>query len=267
MAESTEVTTTKSYFYYAFIPFIIITLIFSYFKPRQKKYLNILSEYNTLTYWYTFGYFLALILIQTSIGWTVIAASGCNITKDKGKIIGEVFKVTIIPWVFIYGFALVIILLKPKFKSVFSNVYGYMRVSSQANINFTELLENKKQVKQVTNFAPSDTDKESIQLTADSILKICGNTSILINQITPDNFIEYMLMLKPLMKTIYGEKVTTDFFSNTGTEFFSDKQNLFYKIYDLVEKRDSVGEMSWYIYTALLVIAIITYNIANIPCN
>ena len=65
-----------------------------------------------------------------------------------------------------------------------------MRVSSQANINFTELLENKKQVKQVTNFAPSDTDKESIQLTADSILKICGNTSILINQITPDNFIE-----------------------------------------------------------------------------
>ena len=46
-----------------------------------------------------------------------------------------------------------------------------------------------------------------MQNTADAILKICGNTGILINQITPDNFIEYMKMLQPLMKDEYGKVV------------------------------------------------------------
>jgi len=45
--------------------------------------------------------------------------------------------------------------------------------------------------------------KEQVEEAADTIVKICGNTSVLINQIVPSNFNEYWRILTPLMKEKY----------------------------------------------------------------
>jgi hypothetical protein len=279
-------TTTKTYFWSALISFLLITAVyFSWLKPMNKyKYhlvAGTLDEYNTKNYTNTLIYFIVLFVIQICVGWSVVNATKCDIVQDKGRVVAEVFKSTALPWLFIFGFSLVVVLLKPNFKSVFSNVYGYFAVSAKANSLLTELLKNEKQVKEVSA-AASNTDQTTIQNTADAILKICGNTGILINQMTPINFIEYMKMLQPLMKTEYGSAVLKfDAIKSTDPDKvfqyniingktmggFQDPDNIFYKLFEVVERRDSIGEYAWYIYTALFVIAIVSYNIAMIPCR
>ena len=49
----------------------------------------------------------------------------------------------------------------------------------------------------------SEEDKKAMQDVASVIIKICGNNSILINQIVPENFINYWKIMKPLMKKQY----------------------------------------------------------------
>jgi hypothetical protein len=290
--------TTKSYFWSALISFLLITSVyFSWLKPMNKYKFHLvadtLGDYNTTNYKYTLIYFIVLFVIQICVGWSVVNATKCDIVQDKGRVLGEVFKSTALPWLFIFGFSLVVVLLKPNFKSVFSNVYGYFIVKATANSILTELLKNEKQVKTVAATAAIGTvagaattaDPTTIQNTADAILKICGNTGILVNQITPINFIEYMKMLQPLMKDNYGDAVlnfdttkSTDpdkVFQYTGKlnakgavmGGFQDPDNIFYKLFEVVERRDSIGEYAWYIYTALFVIAIVSYNIAMIPCR
>lgn len=48
----------------------------------------------------------------------------------------------------------------------------------------------------------TEEQKLGLQQAADAIIKICGNNSILINQIVPSNFTSYWDILKPLMKKI-----------------------------------------------------------------
>jgi len=85
---------------------------------------------------------------------------------------------------------------------------------------------------------------------AEAILKLCGNMSIIINQIVPGNFTEYWAMLTPLMKEKY----------QTGAPEL--KQQLL----DIVVLRDNIGEAMWYIYTAILLISITQYNIMKRGC-
>ena len=275
--ESNASMTNKSYFMWAFVPFLIITIIYfkwqyvgkisyqSYLleKDEEKK-----TNYKFSNYLRTLGYFVIVFIIQICVGWSVVSASGCNIVKDKGRVIAEVFKSTAFPWLFIFGVSLIIVLLKPKVISVFSNVYGYSWVSAKSNSYLTELLKNEKEVKAIKPMTAADTDPSIIQKSADAILKIFGNTGILINQITPDNFVEYMKMLQPLMKetTPNYNLAVSDNFTYSSLKF-DESTNIFNKLFIEVETRDNIGEMAWYIYTGLFVIAIVSYNIAMIPCR
>jgi hypothetical protein len=95
--------------------------------------------------------------------------------------------------------------------------------------------------------------KEQMQKAADLIVKICGNMSILINQLSPTNFNEYWNILKPLFKDKYKNDASSAELKN----------NLF----DLVVTRDNVGESMWYIYTGILVSSISQFKISQINCN
>ena len=95
--------------------------------------------------------------------------------------------------------------------------------------------------------------KADMQQAADMIIKICGNTSILINQMVPTNFVEYWNILRPLMKSQYQ----TD-----GPQAYEKRNELF----ELVVTRDNVGEAMWYIYTGLLITSIVQLKISTRGC-
>jgi hypothetical protein len=280
---STATTTTKSYFGFGFITFLAITII--YFKSSylgKISYKNYLfdapdsarqSEYKLSNYSKTFFYFLLIFVIQICIAWSVVSATNCSMTNDKGKVINEVFKSTAFPWLFIFGLSIIVVLLKPNVKSVFSNVYGYTWVSSSVNSHLVAILKNEKEVKEIAASATSGQPDNVLQNTADAILKICGNTGILINQITPDNFIAYMKMLQPLMKDEYGKVVAALKDDPNDDNFkideakFDNPANIFNQLYNDVETRDNIGEFSWYIYSGLFIISLVSYNLAMISCK
>lgn len=85
------------------------------------------------------------------------------------------------------------------------------------------------------------------------IVKICGNTSILINQIVPSNFVEYWNILTPLMKTQY----------QTDATLAAEKRN---ELFELVVTRDNVGEAMWYMYTGFLIASIVQLKITTRGC-
>jgi len=223
-------------------------------------------------------------IIQFIVNSSIITTNcGGSISENMGA--AGVF--TFLPWTLIFGVVLIVLVIYPGFKSAFSDVIGYYYVSSSANELLVKLLVNQdvnntlnKNVAsglQTSNddnseFAPSAPafeevmknqsaprkiytvgggDKEDMQAAADLILKICGNTSILINQIVPSNFESYWKLLDPLKKDQYkGSK---------GDELRN-------QLFDLVVKRDNIGEALWYIYTGILLTSIVQLKITSRGC-
>jgi hypothetical protein len=236
--------------------FAVITLVYYlllkpklnasvYDDPTGAEYAAYSSSNNTAL----IIYFIFVILTQMGVNASVMVSKcGGSLMQN----IGSAFLMTLIPWIFIFGGVLVSLIMFPGFKSAFSNVIGYFAVSNSANNILSELLVNtdlNQTINAATDAEPAKIN--SLKSAAEAIIKLCGNMSILINQIVPSNFVEYWDMLTPLMKEQY---------QNGAPEM---KQQLL----DAVVVRDNIGEALWYVYTAVLLISITQYNIMSRPCN
>jgi hypothetical protein len=203
---------------------------------------------------FTLVYFVFVVIIQfmCNIG-LIINHCGGGVSQN----IAAATLITIIPWVFIFGMVVSILVVFPGIKSAFSNVVGYFVVAGKANKILNELLINTDIAKAINQDASAKSNvkrREELQSAAEAIIKLFGNVSVLINQIVPSNFQEYWTMLHPLMKPQYQ--------NDTAPETLDYKQQLL----DVVTTRDNIGEGLWYIYTAVLLISITQYNIASRNC-
>jgi hypothetical protein len=196
-------------------------------------------------------YFFAILIVQFVVNaYVVTQACGGSITQNIAASCGYTF----IPWTLLFGIVIVVLMIFPGFKSAFSDVIGYFYVSGSANKLLTELLVNKDVQTQIdADGASTPQQKAAMQQAADMIVKICGNTSILINQIVPSNFVEYWNLLKPLMKSQY----------QTDPTLAAEKRN---ELFELVMTRDNVGEAMWYIYTGFLISSIVQLKITTRGC-
>ena len=242
--------------YLNIITFLLTTLFYyMVLKPSLPydlyKNKNEYTKYISNSYMYLAIYVLLVIIVQFIVNSSIISSNcGGNITEN----IGSAGVMTFLPWILIFGLLVVILTIYPGFKSAFSDVVGYYYVSSSANKLLTELLVNKDIEKKILNQDDMTPEKkEALESAADAIIKICGNTSILINQIVPKNFDEYWSILKPLMK---------DKYQIDGPETTKIQNDLF----ELVVTRDNVGESMWYIYTGLLLTSIVQLKITTRGC-
>jgi len=237
----------------SFIPillFVVPTIVFYYFKPKPT-----LENVNNANPMFTLVYFVFVVMIQfaCNIG-LVINQCGGSVSQN----IAAAVLITFLPWIVIFGLVVSILMLFPGIKSAFSNVVGYFVVAGKANRILNELLINTDIAKAIDQDASAKSNvkrREELQSAAESIIKLFGNVSVLINQIVPSNFQEYWSMLHPLMKPQYQ--------NDTAPETLDYKQQLL----DVVATRDNIGEALWYIYTAVLLISITQYNIASRTCT
>jgi len=233
---------TTLFYYLALKPALPYTM----YKNKEKY-----KEYISNNYMYLAVYVLLVIVIQFIINSSIISNScGGNITENMGA----AGVLTFLPWTLIFGVLVLILTIFPGFKSAFSDVVGYYYVSGQATKLLTELLKNQEIEKKMTEENLTPKEKEALETAADAIIKICGNTSILINQIVPSNFDQYWSILTPLMKDKY----------KTGGPEAEQIQN---DLFELVVTRDNVGEAMWYIYTGLLLTSIVQLKITTRGCN
>jgi hypothetical protein len=215
--------------------------------------MNNKEEYNSYSnrYYKSLGIYLILVIIVQFIVNTTIISSKCG--GDLKTSIGTSAIYTFFPWLLIFGVMMVTLVINPGFKTAFSDVVGYFYVSNSANTLLTDLLIDKQVQHQMDQSNATPLEKEELQNAADAIIKICGNTSLLINQMVPSNFNNYWSILNPLMKT----KFQTE---NPETNY---KKN---QLFDLVVLRDTIGEMMWYIYTGILLTSIVQMKITTTPC-
>lgn len=347
--------------YINIIAFVIITILYYFLKPTLTLKRDEAQKYKETRYVYLSIYLMVIILTQFFVNVSIIKSTcGGNITEN----IGPAALFTFMPWLFIFGIMVVVLLLYPGFKSVFADVIGYFYISSSANEIITTLLINKEvedamdkggdvsgssdlppltseenptpsaplkpdttndMTSDVTPSAPPESafspqesipivpaepiqtgvtvgtipegsqsgtvvdtlaldnatatpidtntttggrkmskrrgkiggagGKKEMQDAAEVIIKICGNMSVLINQMTPENFEGYWKILTPLMKPKYQDE-------NNIVETEKLKNDLF----QLVVTRDNIGESMWYIYAGILVTSIVQLKIATRGC-
>jgi hypothetical protein len=199
-----------------------------------------------------------LVLIHMILNtWSFQANCGGTILDNMGK----VFASTFVPWFLIFGGLLLVLIIFPGFKGAFSNVIGYYAVARGSTKILVELLGNRdveipleegnSTASENSSDGPAE-NKTSMRLASDAILKLVGNTSILINQITPENFIEMWNMLTPLMKKKYQTPGTADGLKS-----------------DLLENvvlRDNIGEFCWYMYTVVLLMVVVSTMMMQQEC-
>lgn len=233
--------------------FIIITIIYFAFPSIGKPKLELtdLTKDGVSPEFYTkttrsLAFYLGVIVVSQlflNIGYLMAKCGG---SLDKN--IGAAALFTFIPWILIFGVMLAVLIIFPGFKCAFADVIGYYVVAGGANDIFSSILMGTDLNEQIEK-AETDIKKKELTKAAEAIVKICGNKSILINQINPDNFINIWETLKPLM---------------TKGSFENDiiKQQLL----DLVVLKDNIGEAFWYVYTAILISSIVYYNLATRGC-
>ena len=230
--------------------FIIITIVYFAFPSigKPKLTLNDLSDDITKSYFYSKNikslafYFGAIVVSQLFLNIGYLMAK-CGGSLDKN--IGSAALFTFIPWVLIFGVMLTVLLIFPGFKSAFSDVIGYYVVAGEANNIFGKMLLGTD----INGMIEKTEDvkvKNELTKAAEAIIKICGNKSILINQINSENFLQILTTLKPLM-----------------TVGSYDNIELKQQLLNLVVLKENIGEAFWYIYTAILISSIVYYNLAT----
>jgi hypothetical protein len=230
------------------LSFVIITLFYFFLKPTMMigDLAGDLSPFINKSRLYLGIYFLAVLLVQFGLNiWAVNNRCG-------GDNIGTAAMYTFGPWTLIFGVMLLVLMMYPSFKTAFADVVGYFAVSSSANTILNQILINKPIQQAIDQGASNGSlpDKKATENAADLIIKIMGNTSILINQLTPTNFGEYWTLLTPLMKP--------------GS---SENGELKEQLFGLVQYRDKIGEFMWYLYTGVLLTSIVQMKIVTNGCN
>lgn len=203
-------------------------------------------------------FFFITILIQFLIN-SVSIVNKCG--GGIGENMGIAAMTTFLPWTFFMGLIMIALMLFPGWKSAFSDVIGYFAVAGSANNILSELLidtrlsEQIDQVQDAIGTAEPGKTRKEVEEAATAIVKLLGNMSLLINQITPQNFISWWNTLQPLIKTEYKEPQNHD-------RLVSMQK----KLLALVVTRDNIGEAFWYIYTAILLISVVQLKIATQGC-
>lgn len=261
--------------------FLLTTLFYYMILKPNLDYKTVSSgdlfkDYTTRNYVCLAVYLLLVMVIQFIVNASIITQ---NCGGNIGENMGSAGMLTFIPWSLIFGVMIIILVIYPGFKSAFSDVIGYYWVANEANNLLVELLVQENVEDALAKGVPDSTptnpppvnqgtivggtqkggdDKQAIREVTDLILKICGNTSILINQMTPRNFIQYWSLLNPLKKK---ELQTTK--NGTEPERATQIRDTLFK---LVVTRDSIGEVLWYIYTGLLLTSIVQLKITTKGC-
>lgn len=232
--------------------FLIITIIYFSFSSIGKIPLSISNLTNFSDYqnqnMYRLGLYFLIILVVEFFVSVFTLMNRCS--SSIGSNIGYAFFYTFIPWFFIFGVMLAILVIFPSLKNTFSDVIGYFIVASRANNILSDILIDTNITKSLNEI--TDTSKKnSLFQSADAIVKLMGNKSVLINEIRPDNFIHmWNNILTPLMKQ--------------GISNLQEKQA---ELLNVVFLRDNIGEAMWYIYTGILVTSIVSYYLMSHVCQ
>ena len=243
--------------YLSIFLFLIITIVYYIFPAVGKLPITIdILQNNQLEAYYKSNisrlglYFLMVVMSQFLIN-ALFLINKCGGSSSTN--VGVAALMTFVPWTLIFGVMLAVLMMYPGLKTAFSDVIGYFAVAGKANDILTSILVDTSIDDSInTSGDMNDLAKGTMKKSAEAILKLCGNKSVLINQMSPENFLSMWDVMKPLMKD--GGNIP-------------DIQKQQADLLGLVVLKDNIGEGLWYLYTAVFLTSIISFNLATRGCR
>jgi len=213
---------------FSIIYFVILTTIYSIIKYNLKS--------NTSQSIY-FGIYVCLLLI----GQFFINLNLSNVLCGTNQW-GTTIMITTIPWTFIFVVLTYLLTLFPGWLSPFSNTIGYgvVLLGGIGSLMNNILQPNPKLV-------PNNPQTKIIQ---ESLAHIYADKSLLINEITLENFDYFWQMMSGIFKA--GVK---------------DNLQLKNQLYNMVRLKTLVAEYVWYILTGVLVTSVSYNYLVNSGCS
>ena len=207
--------------------FLIITTVYFLFKGYGMSGGS--PEDSTNGAAYTLGYLIVIVLVQLAFNFSN-AQAVCN---GSAQNLFSVLMYTFIPNFLVLGSVIALTSAFPGWLSPFANTFGYLFISCLGlSRTFNALV----------------ADKGNALLT-----KICADHSLVINEMTPDNYTDFMKSLAN------GKTSILDADYSTKAEYN--------ELYKLVVIKDLIAEYIWYVMAGFLTISISSHSIANIQCE
>lgn len=240
--------------YLSIISFILITIVY-YALPSVGKVSVTLKALSSVEEMVLFeqesnirlAIYLAVVILSQFIINTSFVINACGGSSISNY--GSAFLITFLPWIFIFGIMLITLIMYPGFKGAFADIVGYFFVADKANDALSHILMSDAVTQTAINGVTDENVKSDLVKAAELVSKMLGNKAIIINQITPLNFIDMWNTLKQLM--------------NPG--IFEDEE-VKTRLLDISVMRDNIGEAMWYIYTGILIISYTSFKITSGTC-
>ena len=187
------------------------------------------------------GYFIAVILTQGFLNADLVKKN-CN-----GKAnIGLAMRVTILPWIFIFGLLFIALIIFPSWKRPFANTFGFLvikilgvdRLLKGEPPNVAGILKKNTNIQGISNKLVDI----NVLVSTNAVNNLYNDPSLLVNELNPDNFDEVIYNMKSLFRTGSEKDIG--------------------KLKDMVNIKDAVSEFVWYIAAGLVTISG-TQNILN----
>lgn len=218
MADTDKTSTPPSGFLIFFIVTVIVTVL-KIIMPKASAFI-------------TSGYMLVIIISQFFVNLS-LTKSLCYAVDYK-----QAFLITIFPWVMLFGVINVMLDVFPGWLSPFSNTFGYFAAS---------LAGSKDLIREIFK----DPTTQSAGDLSKPLAYIYSDQSLLINQVTIDNFDEFW------------ERMEKTGLMNTGV---GNSSKLKEKFLGIITLKDTISRCIWQILTGGLITAISYNYIMNSNC-
>lgn len=236
-----SITSSVVFFIIATIAFVTIKYAMRPLKAPTSDGPNISDNSWMVTAVYVFATLIAQIVANF--------VNAKIICKDSSQNFGLVFLYTIIPYFFILGTVMTLIIIFPAWLTPFSNTIGYACVLLLGlSTTFNKLLK---------------TDPSGNAL----LTEICSDKALIINEMDQNNYADFM---KEMASTSTRGKSQTSMLKDNYLRVDQDgdgKGGPYNKLYGLVILKNLISEGLWYALAGSLAISIANNVIINIQCS
>lgn len=185
-----------------------------------------------------FGIYILLLIIGEFFINISLTKAMCGTNQ-----MGSAMFITIIPWFLIFGLLNLVLMVFPGWLSPFSNTIGY-GITKIFGIN--NLLNNIFKAK----INPEELKGENMSAMAEALEHIYSDRSLLVNEITQENFDTFWINMSPSFKPNIKDNIEI-------------KKSLF----NFIRLKDIVSEYIWYMLTGTLVTSVGYNYLANKGCS